>query len=31
MRKLPYNHGGNALLTAEKFCIREGLGRGNID
>lgn len=31
MRKLPFNNGGNALLAAEKFCVREGLGRANID
>lgn len=31
MRKLPYNNGGNALEAAEKFCVREQLGRANID
>ena len=31
MRKLPFNNGGNALLAAEKFCVRESLGRANIE
>lgn len=31
MRKLPFNNGGNAIQAAEKFCVREGLGRANID
>lgn len=31
MRKLPFNNGGNAIQAAEKFCIREGLGRANIE
>lgn len=31
MRKLPFNNGANAITAAEKFCIREQLGRANID
>ena len=31
MRKLPFNNGANAITAAEKFCIRENLGRSNID
>jgi phospholipase A-2-activating protein len=31
MRKLPFNNGTNAITAAEKFCVRENLGRGNID
>ena len=31
MRKLPFNNGDNAIGAAEKFCVREGLGRANID
>ena len=31
MRKLPFNNGGNAIQAAEKFCVREGLGRAHID
>lgn len=30
MRKLPFNNGANAITAAEKFCIREGLGRAQI-
>lgn len=31
MRKLPFNNGANAIEAAEKFCVREGVGRANID
>jgi phospholipase A-2-activating protein len=31
MRKLPFNNGENAITAAEKFCVRESLGRANID
>jgi hypothetical protein len=31
MRKLPFNNGENAINAAEKFCVRENLGRANID
>ena len=31
MRKLPYNNGGNPMLSAEKFCVREGLSRANVE
>lgn len=31
MRKLPFNNGDNALVEAEKFCVREELGRNNIE
>jgi hypothetical protein len=31
MRKLPFNNGDNAITSAEKFCIREQLGRANIE
>lgn len=31
MRKLPFNNGGNAIQAAEKFCVRENLGRANIE
>jgi hypothetical protein len=31
MRKLPFNNGANAIEAAEKFCVREQLGRANID
>lgn len=31
MRKLPFNNGANAITAAEKFCVRENLGRSNID
>jgi hypothetical protein len=31
MRKLPFNNGENAITAAEKFCVREQLGRANID
>lgn len=31
MRKLPFNNGGNALDAAEKFCIRESIGRANVE
>lgn len=31
MRKLPFNNGENAITAAEKFCVREQLGRSNID
>ena len=31
MRKLPFNNGENAIQAAEKFCVRENLGRANID
>lgn len=31
MRKLPYNNGGNPMLAAEKFCVREGLSRANVE
>jgi hypothetical protein len=31
MRKLPFNNGDNAIVAAEKFCVREQLGRSNID
>jgi len=31
MRKLPFNNGDNAITAAEKFCVREQLGRANID
>ena len=31
MRKLPFNNGENAISAAEKFCVRENLGRANID
>ena len=27
MRKLPFNNGGNFLDSADKFCVREGIGR----
>jgi hypothetical protein len=31
MRKLPFNNGDNAITAAEKFCVREQLGRANIE
>ena len=31
MRKLPFNNGANAIQAAEKFCVRENLGRANIE
>jgi len=31
MRKLPFNNGANAIEAAEKFCVREGVGRANVD
>jgi hypothetical protein len=31
MRKLPFNNGENAITAAEKFCVRDQLGRANID
>jgi len=31
MRKLPFNNGGNALDAAEKFCVRESIGRLNVE
>jgi len=31
MRKLPFNNGANAIQAAEKFCVRESLGRANIE
>jgi len=31
MRKLPFNNGGNALDSAEKFICREGLSKSNVD
>ena len=31
MRKLPYDDGGNSLIAAEKFILREGLHRGNCE
>jgi phospholipase A-2-activating protein len=27
MRKLPFNNGANAIEYAEKFCMRENIGR----
>lgn len=30
MRKLPFNNGDNAIEYAEKFCMRENLGRNNV-
>ena len=30
MRKLPYNNGDNANIAADKFCIRENLGKGHV-
>jgi len=31
MRALPFNNGANAIEYAEKFCIRESLGRANVE
>ena len=31
MRKLPFNNGANAIEAAEKFCVREGMGRAQVD
>ena len=31
MRKLPFNNGGNHLESADKFCVREGIGRYQVD
>lgn len=31
MRRLPFNNGGNADESANKFCTREGFGKANIE
>jgi phospholipase A-2-activating protein len=31
MRKLPFNNGGNHLESAEKFCMREGINRSQVE
>lgn len=31
IRKLPFNNGGNADEAANKFCVREGFSKGNIE
>lgn len=31
MRKLPFDNGGNPLESADKFIIRENLGRANVE